>query len=86
VRTSVGPGRGGDGDLTYPPIVAAGVVYVSSASNTFAVSTSTRGPLWTAGFGGWLSVASGTLMVASPNGTLHGFALTQGPSPAAGDD
>lgn len=76
----------GDGQLSYPPIVAAGVVYVSSANNTFALSTATQAQVWTVGLGGWLSVAAGTLMVASPNGVLHGFALSQGPGPTTGDD
>ncbi len=74
----------GDSQLSYPPVVAAGVVYASSEIKTFAVNAATGKELWTTSVGGWLSVASGTLMVASANGILHGFVLSQAPDLDAG--
>lgn len=66
----------GDGQLSYPPVVAAGYVYVSSASNTYAVDVSNGQQAWTAAVGGWLSIAEGRLFVARPNGTLQTYTLT----------
>jgi outer membrane protein assembly factor BamB len=75
----------GDGALSYPPVVANGVVYVASASNVYAIDTATHAQVWTAAVGGWLSLASGHLLVASPGGTLYGFALST-PASDAGPD
>ena len=65
----------GDAALSYPPVLANGFAYVSSASNVYAVSTVSLQQVWTAPVGGWLSVASGHLLVAGADGVLHGFAL-----------
>lgn len=67
----------GDQLLTYPPVVANGYVYVASASNTYAVHSSTHASTWTTNAGGWLSIASGRLLVAGTDGQLRGFVLTQ---------
>lgn len=66
----------GDNALSYPPVAAAGYVYVSSNSNTYAVDASTGQQVWTAAVGGWLSIAEGRLFVARPNGTLQTYTLT----------
>jgi outer membrane protein assembly factor BamB len=66
----------GDSALSFPPVIAAGYVYVSSPSNVYAVNASTGQQVWTAAVGGWLSIAEGRLFVARPNGTLQTFTLT----------
>jgi hypothetical protein len=66
----------GDGALKYQPVIANGYVYVSSASNTYAVRLSDQTQVWTAAVGGWLSVAGGTLFIAQPNGVLTAYAMS----------
>jgi hypothetical protein len=56
-------------------VIANGFVYVSTA-NVYAVGVASHAQAWSAAVGGWRSIASGQLLVASPDGTLHGFALT----------
>lgn len=70
---------GGDGALSYPPIIAAGHVYVASKGNVYAVSIASHAQAWSAPVGGWLSIAAGRLFVARPNGTLTTFVLVNGP-------
>jgi hypothetical protein len=65
----------GDTKLSYPPVIANGYVYVSSAANVYAVKLSTHASVWSAPVGGWLSIASGRLLVAG-TGNLYGFVLT----------
>jgi hypothetical protein len=67
----------GDKALTYPPVVAAGYVYVASDANAYAVDTVKHTQAWTAKPGGWLSIAAGRLWVASNNGTVVAWSLTQ---------
>jgi hypothetical protein len=69
----------GDMALSYPPIVANEFVYVSSDQNVYAVDRTTDTQVWSAPVGGWLSIASGHLLVASSDGSLHGFTLTGSP-------
>jgi hypothetical protein len=69
----------GDGALSYPPIIAAGYVYVSSKNNAYAVGIDSHAQAWTAPVGGWLSVAAGRLFVARSNGTLTTYTLANGP-------
>jgi outer membrane protein assembly factor BamB len=66
----------GDKALTYPPVVAAGYVYVASDINAYAVDTANHTQAWTAKPGGWLSIAAGRLLVASNNGTVVAWSLT----------
>lgn len=67
----------GDTALSYPPVVANGYAYVSSANNVYAVRLSDHTQVWTAPVGGWLAVAAGRLLVAGANGTIDGFVLTR---------
>lgn len=67
---------GGDGSLSYPPVVANGFVYVSSGSQVHAIDIATHTEVWSAPFGGWLSIGSGRLFVAQSDGTLNAYALT----------
>ena len=60
------------GGLSYPPVVAAGVVYVSSDTTVFAVDATSGQQLWTTSPGGWGSTAGGML---SPD-RLRAYALT----------
>lgn len=66
----------GDGALAYPPVVAAGYVYVSSPNRVYAVSIATHASVWSADVGGWLAVGAGRLFVSGPSRTVHGFVLT----------
>lgn len=66
----------GDTQLSYPPAVAAGHVYVASRSNVYAVRISDGTQAWTSAVGGWLTVAGGRLFVARINGVLSAYALT----------
>jgi hypothetical protein len=66
----------GDMQLSYPPVVANGFVYVSSAASVYAVDLRTHDLAWSASAGGWLSVASGTLLAAGVDGTLRAFVLS----------
>jgi outer membrane protein assembly factor BamB len=66
----------GDQNLKYPPIVAGGYVYASSDANVYAWDRTSHAQIWTAPAGGWLSVASRRLLVASSDGVLHGFVLS----------
>jgi outer membrane protein assembly factor BamB len=66
----------GDGMLSFPPVIAGGHVYVASSSNVYAVDVTTHAQVWTDSFGGWISVASGKLVVARANGTLAVYNLT----------
>lgn len=66
----------GDQNLSYPPAVTNDYVYVASVNNVYAVQISTHQQVWTAAVGGWVTVASGRLLVAGPDGTLSGFVLT----------
>ena len=65
----------GDGQLSYPPVVAGDYVYVASTSVAYAVKISTQVAAWKATPGGWLSIAGGKLYVAQPNGTLSAYTL-----------
>lgn len=67
---------GGDGMLSFPPVIAGGHVYVASSSNVYAVDIATHEQVWTDTFGGWISVASGKLVIARTNGTLAVYNLT----------
>ncbi len=71
----------GDKKLKYPPVVANGFVYASSAGNAYAVNLATQAQAWSAAPGGWLSIASGRLIVAGADGILRGFALSSGLAP-----
>jgi outer membrane protein assembly factor BamB len=66
----------GDMQLSYPPIVANGFVYVSSGASVFAVDLGTHTQAWSAPAGGWLSIASGTLLAAGADGILRAFVLS----------
>jgi len=65
----------GDGQLSYPPVVTRGYVYVASTSVVYAVKPTTLIAVWKATPGGWLSVAGGNLYVAQANGTLSAYPL-----------
>ena len=65
----------GDTSLLFPPVTANGYAYVSSTANVYAVDFTTHASVWSAPVGGWLSIASGRLLVAGA-GTLYGFVLT----------
>ncbi len=67
----------GDGSLKLPPVIAAGYVYVASDKNVYAVNIATHKQAWTAAYGGWLSVASRRLLVASQDGILHAFLMSK---------
>jgi outer membrane protein assembly factor BamB len=66
----------GDANLTYPPVIAAGFVYVASDNNVYAVDITSHAQVWTAPSGGWLAVASGRLLVSRQDGTLAGYLLS----------
>jgi hypothetical protein len=66
----------GDQNLSYPPAVANGYVYVSSKSNVYAVNIASHVQAWTAPAGGWVTVAAGRVLVAGPDGVLRGFVLS----------
>jgi outer membrane protein assembly factor BamB len=66
----------GDATLQFPPVIAAGHVYVASANNTYAVDVTTGTQVWTDSLGGWLAVVSGKLLVARTNGTLAAYDLS----------
>jgi hypothetical protein len=55
--------------------VANGYVYAASANNVYAVQIASHRQTWTAPVGGWVTVASGRLLVAGTDGALHGFVL-----------
>jgi hypothetical protein len=65
----------GDGDLSYPPVVAGDYVYVASTNVVLAVKRSSQVAVWKATPGGWLSIAGGQLYVAQSNGTLSAYTL-----------
>jgi outer membrane protein assembly factor BamB len=67
----------GDQALTYPPVVVNGFLYIASDKNVYAVEIATHKQVWTQAVGGWLTVASRRLLVASSDGTLHAFVLSQ---------
>jgi len=60
----------GDSALSYPPVVAAGYVYVASDAHTYAVDSATQTQAWANTPGGWLSIAGGQLLAAGNTGTL----------------
>ncbi|CAN5464265.1 hypothetical protein BH09MYX1_BH09MYX1_54810 [soil metagenome] len=65
----------GDGALTGTPVIANGVVYVSSATNTYAVDLQTHQQAWTTPVGGTLAVASRRLLIAADD-TLYAYRMT----------
>jgi outer membrane protein assembly factor BamB len=67
------------GVLGYPPVIAAGYVYVASPNNVYAVSIASHAQAWMGPVGGWLSIAAGRLFVARATGTLTTFVLANGP-------
>ncbi|MDC0743071.1 MXAN_6577-like cysteine-rich protein [Polyangium mundeleinium] len=66
----------GDGTLAFPPVIAAGHVYVASENNVYAVDIATQQQVWTDTFGGWISIASGKVLIARANGTLAAYDLS----------
>ncbi len=66
----------GDTALAYPPVIAAGHVFVSSGANVYAVRASDGAQVWTSAGGGWFTVAGGKLFVARGNGVLSAYTLT----------
>jgi hypothetical protein len=66
----------GDGQLSYPPIIAHGHVYVASDTHTYAVSIAAHTAAWSANEGGWLTLASGRLLVARKDGVLSAYKLS----------
>jgi hypothetical protein len=60
----------GDGALRFPPVVANNHVYVSSASNTYAVNLTTQSQVWTTNSGGWLAISNGRLYISHPSGAV----------------
>ncbi len=68
----------GDDALAYPPVMAAGYLYVSSPSNVYAVDPATHQAVWSAPVGGPLAIGSGMLFVSRPSdGSLVAFRLTR---------
>jgi len=65
----------GDGQLSYPPVIASGYVYVASANVVYAVKPTTTVSPWKGTPGGWLSIAGGKLHVAQSNGALSAYPL-----------
>ncbi|MEZ4405088.1 MAG: PQQ-binding-like beta-propeller repeat protein [Polyangiales bacterium] len=63
--------------LRYPPVIAAGRLYVSGAAHVFAINLSTHALEWTGDTAGWLSIAEGRLFVARANGVLDVFSFTR---------
>lgn len=63
----------GDGQLSYPPVIAGNYVYAASDSNVYAVDRTTLKSVWTAASGGWLTIADKRLFVAKSNGTLEAY-------------
>ncbi|MBI3856028.1 MAG: hypothetical protein HY293_10100, partial [Planctomycetes bacterium] len=45
-------------------------VYVSSASNTYAVNLTTQSQVWTTNSGGWLGISDGRLYISHPGGAV----------------
>ena len=66
----------GDTSLTYPPVVANGYVYVASAKNVYAVDIATHEQVWADAVGGWLSLGAHKLFVASTDGTVRAYELS----------
>jgi outer membrane protein assembly factor BamB len=66
----------GDGALNHPAVSAAGYVYVSSGTNTYAVALDSGLQAWTVDRGGWLSLAAGHLYIASSDGSVAAYQLT----------
>jgi hypothetical protein len=66
----------GDQRLSYPPVIANGYVYVASEANVYAVNIATHAMAWSAPVGGWVTLASGRLLVAGPDGVMRGFVLS----------
>lgn len=66
----------GDGQLFYPPVVAAGHLYVSSGYNVYAIDLATHQQVWTAPTGGYLTVAEGMLLT-SANARITAYRLTR---------
>lgn len=64
----------GDGNLSYPPVLAAGYVYAASDANVYALDPTTHQQVWTGTPGGWLSIANGQLYAAS---ALTAWQMTQ---------
>jgi len=68
----------GDGRLQFPPVVAAGHLYVASEANVYAIDLATHQQVWTAPTGGYLTVAEGMLLVNQPFAArLHGYRLSR---------
>jgi hypothetical protein len=67
----------GDAQLSYPPVIANGYVYVASNSNIYAVEIATHSQAFTAAFGGWLSISSSRLLIAGQDGTLSAFLMSK---------
>ena len=63
--------------LVYPPIVAAGYVYVAGQANVYAVDAESGEQVWSGERGGWLSIGAGMLFVATQRGVLTAYALTR---------
>jgi outer membrane protein assembly factor BamB len=65
----------GNEGITYPPVLANGYAYMSNGTNVYAVDLTTHQQVWTAPVGGWLAIASGRLLVAGTDGTVHAFLM-----------
>jgi len=63
--------------LAYPPVIAAGRVYVASVDHVHAVNLATHAREWLGDAGGWLSIAEGRLFVARRNGELVAYSFTR---------
>jgi outer membrane protein assembly factor BamB len=68
--------------LVQTPVVAAGYAYAASKTTTYALDLRDGSVAWSAKVSGSLSIGGGRLFVASGDGILHSYVLTQ-PPPAA---
>ena len=67
----------GDTALSHAPVIANGYVYVASDAHVYGVEIATHNQVFTAAVGGWLSISSGRLLVASSDGTLSAFLMSK---------
>ena len=67
----------GDTLLSYPPVIANGVVYAASDSHVCAVDIATHTKVDQGAFGGWLTISSHRPIVAGADGTLSAYLLTK---------
>lgn len=67
----------GDSQLSYPPVIANGFVYVASDENLYAVDISTHLAVDHKPIGGWLLVANHRLIVAPREKLITAFVLSK---------